>query len=118
VGESAWVHVRRGAIFTADDKDSLLRDPQNQVGTMPLKLPVSHEHTRNFVDAIKSGSRAICDIDAAVRADTLCQLALIAVKRGSKLEWNPQAERFVDDEAANRLLQPRAFRGEWKLPAV
>jgi len=58
---------------------------------------------------------AICDIEAAVRGDTLCQLALIAVKQGRKLAWDPQAERFLNDDGANAMLQPRAFRGEWRL---
>jgi predicted dehydrogenase len=118
VGETAWVHVRRGAIFMADDKESFLRDPQNQVGAMPRKLPVSREHTRNFLDAIKQGGRAICDIETAVRADTLCQLALIAVKQGRRLEWDPKAEQFVNDAAANAMLEARPFRGAWKLPEV
>lgn len=113
VGESAWVHVRRGDIRASSD--AVLRDPQNQAGAMPIKLPVSLEHTRNFVDAVKSRGRTLCDIETAVRSDTLCQLALIAVKRGQKLEWDPQAERFVNDSTANAMLQPRAFRGEWKL---
>jgi predicted dehydrogenase len=118
IGESGWVHVRRGAIFTADDKEAFLRDPQNQCGAMPLKLPVSREHTRNFLDSIKTGAPAICDIETAVRADTLCQLALIAVKAGRKLQWNPRKEQFVNDATASALLQPRRFRGEWKLPRV
>lgn len=119
VGDSGWVHVRRGAISTAEDKEtSLLRDPQNQNGAMPIKLPVSNDHSRNFVDAIKSGTRAICDIDAAVRGDTLCQLALISAKLGRKLQWDAEAERVIGDESANQMLQARSFRGEWKLPAV
>jgi hypothetical protein len=59
---------------------------------------------------------AICDIEAAVRGDTLCQLALIAVKQGRKLKWDPQQEQFPGDDAANAMLQPRPFRGDWKLP--
>jgi predicted dehydrogenase len=118
IGESGWVHVRRGAIFTAENKDSLLRDPQNQSGTMPVKLPVSRDHSRDFVDAVKSGARTICDIETAVRADTLCQLALIAVKQGRPLQWDPTTERFANDAAANAMLQPRAFRGDWKLQEV
>ena len=82
---------------------------------MPRKLPVSSDHTRNFLDAIKNGKRAICDIETAVRVDTLCQLALIAVKQGRRLEWDPKTERFPNDASANALLQPRAFRGDWKL---
>jgi predicted dehydrogenase len=118
VGESGWVQVRRGAISTADDRESLLRDPQNQCGAMPRKLPVSREHTRNFMDAVRNGTPAICGIETAVRSDTLCQLALIAVKQGRKLEWDPAGEQFVNDAAAGALLQPRTFRGDWKLPAV
>lgn len=58
---------------------------------------------------------ADASIDAAVRSDTLCQLALIAVKRARRLEWDPRAERFVNDDAANAMLHSRAFRGDWKL---
>ncbi|MCX5676602.1 MAG: Gfo/Idh/MocA family oxidoreductase [Planctomycetota bacterium] len=114
IGEAGWVHVKRGSIEAHDD--NLLRDPQNKYDTMPLTLPISNNHTRNFVDAIKGGSRAICDIEAAVRSDTLCQLALIAVKHGRRLQWDPKAERFANGDAANAMLQPRPFRGEWKLP--
>ena len=79
---------------------------------MPVRLPISGDHTRDFLDAIKNSRRAICDIETAVRSDTPCQLALIAVKQGRQLQWDPQAERFVNDDAANASLQPRPFRGE------
>ena len=85
---------------------------------MPVKLPVSRDHSRDFVEAVKSGARTICDIETAVRADTLCQLALIAVKQGRPLQWDPATERFANDAAANAMLQPRPFRGDWKLQAV
>ena len=116
LGESAWVHVKRGTIAASDEQ--ILRDPQNKVDTMPVKLPVSNHHTDNFIDAIRTGSRAICDIGTAVRSDTLCQLALIAVKQGRQLHWDSQTERFIGDEAANAMLQPRTFRGDWTLPEI
>jgi predicted dehydrogenase len=116
IGESGWVHVKRGDIKAANE--TFLRDPQNKYDTMPIKLPISNNHTRNFLDAIKNGARAICDIETAVRSDTLCQLALIAVKQARKLRWDPQAGRFENDDAANAMLQPRIFRDGWKLPEV
>jgi len=53
-----------------------------------------------------------------VRSDTLCQLGLIAVRRGRKLTWDPQTEQIVGDPAAAAMLQPRTFRGAWQLPQV
>ena len=73
---------------------------------------------RNFLDAIRQKKRAICDIGPAVRGDTLCQLALIAVKQGRKLRWDPKAETFVNDAGANTLLEARPFRGNWRLPSA
>ena len=114
VGEETWVHVVRGDIRTPEEE--FLTDPRNKYDTMPIKLPISEEHTRNFLGAIQERRRAICDIETAVRSDALCQLALIAVKQGRKLQWDPVAEQFINDPAANALLEPRPFRGEWKLP--
>jgi predicted dehydrogenase len=114
IGQSGWVHVDRGSIRANDEK--LLRDPQNKSGQMRIKLPVSRDHCRNFLDAVRSGSRALCDIETAVRSDTLCQLAHVAIKLGRKLRWDPKAEQFPDDPEANRLLAPRPIRGPWTLP--
>jgi predicted dehydrogenase len=114
IGESGWVHVKRGLIQASDEQ--LLRDPQNKYDTMPLKLPVSNRHTYNFIEAIQHGTRAICDIETAVRSDSLCQLALIAVRQRRKLTWDPKAEQFVGDATASAMLQPRTFRGQWRLP--
>ncbi|MEZ0276270.1 MAG: Gfo/Idh/MocA family protein [Roseimicrobium sp.] len=117
-GESGWVHVKRGAI-TASSPD-LLRDPANKAGSMPIVLPASVEHTRNFVDAVKAGNGAkpICDIETAVRSDMLCQLAAMALKAKRPLKWDPEAENFGADAEANALLSARPFRGEWKLPEI
>ena len=98
--------------------NDLLRDPVNKYGTMPIKLPVSINHMKDFIAAITSGRRSISDIETAVRGDTLCQLALIAVKSGRKHQWDPATERFVNDDAANAMLQAKPFRGDWALPPL
>lgn len=114
IGESGWVHVLRGDLQASDP--ALLRDPQNKSGTMPVRLPVSLDHRRDFLDAIHHGKPTICGIESSVRGDTLCQLALIAIQQGRKLKWDPLAEKFPDDAGANAMLQARPFRGDWKLP--
>jgi predicted dehydrogenase len=116
IGDAGWIQVKRGKIGASDEK--LLLDPQNKEGTMPVKLPVSTDHTRNFLDAIKTRSTPICGIETAVRSDTLCQLASIALRSRRKLAWDPVSESFGTDTKAARLLEARPFRGDWKLPAI
>lgn len=117
IGENGWVHVRRGDIKASDE--AILRDPANKAGAMPIKLPVSLEHTANFIEAVRdSGSKTVCDVETAVRSDTLCQLAAIAVKTKRALKWDPSAETIQDDAEAAKLLEARPFRGDWKLPSL
>jgi predicted dehydrogenase len=114
IGEEAWVHVKRGAIEAS--VESLLTEPRNQCGSMPVKLPVSVDHARNFIESVVVKQPAISDIETAVRGDTLCQLAWISVKQGRRLTWDPVAEQFTGNPEANALLQPRPYRGDWALP--
>jgi Oxidoreductase family, C-terminal alpha/beta domain len=134
IGESGWVHVVRGQIKASDE--SILRDQHNRIGQMPIVLDPellgccggkkddairvsgSDDHTRKFVDAVISGTRANCDIEASVRSDALCQLAAIVVKQNRKLTWDPVAEQFTGDDAPNAMLKAKPFRGDWKLPEV
>ncbi len=116
IGDSGWVHVRRGSLTASDE--ALLQDPKHACGTMPIKLKASSDHAGSFLAAIRNRTQPVCDVETAMRSDSMCQLAYIAVKAGRKLQWDPKAERFLNDEAANAMLQPRPFRGEWKLPEV
>ena len=116
VGDQSSLHVTRGAINP--ESKGFLRDPNNKEDALPTRLPVSANHYRNFIDAIRNGSQPIAPIDSAVRSDTLCQLALIAIKCGRKLQWDPKKEQFVNDARANGMLQPRKPRSPWKLPPI
>ena len=53
-------------------------------------------------------------IDAEIghRACSMGQMAHIAIQRGGKLAWDPDKERFTNDEEANTLLT-RPIRGQW-----
>ena len=116
IGEDHWVHVLREKILASDD--SVLHDPHNANGTMPIKLAVSTSHTVNFIQAVKTGKRAICDIESSVRTDMLPQLTAMALKAKRKLTWDPVAETFGTDQEATALIAHRPFRGDWKLPEV
>jgi hypothetical protein len=55
-------------------------------------------------------------VDIGHRVSTVCHLANIAIRLGRKLKWDPNAERFENDDSANAMLS-RPMRSPWKLTA-
>jgi len=109
VGSSGWVAVSRQGAHT--HPESLAR---TVIGPNEVQLPRSLNHRRNFLDAVRTGARPISHIEAAVRSDTVCHQADIAMRLRRKLRWDPVKEVFVDDAQANRLLS-RPMRSPWRL---
>jgi hypothetical protein len=83
-------------------------------GPNDTRLYESANHARNLLDCVRSRKETICPIDAAVQADTLCQISDIAIRLEQKLRWDWATERFVNNGAANRRLT-RAMRSPWRL---
>jgi predicted dehydrogenase len=91
----------------------------------PSKKPVIQEksangsadtafHARNFLDCVKSRAKCNCDIETGHISTTNTIIANIAHKTKSYLEWDGKAERFTNNEAANRLLHYK-YRAPYKL---
>jgi len=109
VGSEGWIQVRRGFI-DAYPKELL----RTIIGPNEIQLPRSNDHRRNFLDAVKTRQQPICPIETAVRSDTVCHQADIAIKLGRKLEWDPINEEFKNDPDANRLLS-KPMRSPWHI---
>jgi hypothetical protein len=73
------------------------------------------DHIRNFLDCVKSRSEPAAPVEIGHRSATICHLGNIAIRLKAKLEWDPEAERFIGDKSddANALLV-RASRESWK----
>lgn len=98
-----WVFCRTG--LEASDRELLRVKPKP--GDVSLYASVLHE--RNFIDCIRSGEPTITPPEVAHRSTSVCHLGAICLDLGRPLAWDPQAERFVDDDEANRrLTDPRA----------
>ncbi|MDP6424098.1 MAG: Gfo/Idh/MocA family oxidoreductase [Planctomycetota bacterium] len=109
VGERGELFVSRGKI-SATAKELL----DKKVGTMPIQLYESTNHHANFVQCIKERRDPASNVDAAHRTATVCHIGNIAMQVGRKLSWDPEAERFTGDDAANRLLA-KPMRRPWSL---
>jgi predicted dehydrogenase len=108
-GTEGWVWVNRGSI-NAKPK-SLLK---SVIGPSEIHLYDSRDHMRNFIDCVISRREPIAPVETAHRSITLSHLGNIAMLLGRDLKWNPDAERFVNDPEADRMLS-RAYREPWVL---
>ena len=48
--------------------------------------------------------RLINPAEAGHRSNSVCVIHHIAMKLGRKLKWDPQVERFIGDDEANKML--------------
>jgi len=71
-------------------------------------------HARNFLDCIKSREKPRADVEIGHRSTSFSLLANISLVAGDRLEWDAEAERFTNNEAANELLHYE-YRKPWKL---
>lgn len=69
----------------------------------------------NFINAIETSSRPICDIEDGHLASNISLLGMLSYKLGRSIEWDGEKEQVLNDPAANALLH-REYRGEWVYP--
>jgi len=102
----------------AVDRDRLVADPpgilDQPLGPDDIRLYESNSHSGNFLDAIRTRKRTICDVETAHRSMSLVLLAGIAMQLKRTLAWDPVKEKFPADEEANRLLS-YARRPGWQI---
>jgi predicted dehydrogenase len=112
IGDEGWIFVHiHGAKLEAE--------PASLLAGMPYEerpAPEREPHVlnrRNFLDCVKSRDEPYSPPEVGHRTATLCHLNNIAMLVGQPLKWDPQTERFDNDEA-NALITP-TMRATWTL---
>ena len=108
-GTDGWVQATYGKGLTAEPA-ALLDEP---LGADDIRLP-GRSDKGDFIHCIKTREETMEPVEVGHRTNSLCQLGLIAIERGTKLRWDPDAERFLNDDVANRMLT-RPLRAPWTL---
>jgi len=73
----------------------------------------SRSHHGQFIECIRSRRETVTPCEVGHRSASMGHMGNIAMRLGKTLAWNPETERF-DDEEANRLLS-RPARGPWSV---
>ncbi len=68
----------------------------------------------DFVHCVRTREKPFRDIEYSHRAATVCHLGNIAYRLKRPLKWDPDAERFVGDDEANRMVD-RPKREPWRV---
>lgn len=79
-----------------------------------INLYRSNDHYANFIDCVKTRRDPVAPVEVGHRSATICHLANIVMMLKRKLHWNPENERFIGDEQANRMLS-KPMRSPWHL---
>jgi predicted dehydrogenase len=114
VGEKGILEIKRGTI--ASNPGGLISKLTKPAET--VEGPGEDKwHIENFLDCIRSRKRPNADVEIGHRSTTICHLITICRDLGRKLQWDPKAERFVNDAEANGMIA-RPRRKGYELPRV
>jgi predicted dehydrogenase len=77
-------------------------------------LPEPEPQITTFSESVKSRRPFALNEENGHRSCTMVNLGIIALRLGRSLKFDPAAERFIDDEAANRLID-QPMRAPWSI---
>jgi len=121
IGERGKLEINRNKVtsnppeIAATILEHLDVDEEERKWSDKTALWQAREHLQNWLDCVKSRERPVADVEIGHRSVTVCHLANLARQAGRPLRWNPAAERFVDDPAADALLVRERRKG-FELP--
>lgn len=111
-GTEGWVRV--GSRTIESEPAGLAK---SVLGPNEIRLEVSENHYRNFLDSVKSRRDPIEPVEVGHRTASLCHLGNIAMFLNRKIRWDPAREVIVDDaEAAGMLGRPMRAPWNYALP--
>jgi hypothetical protein len=109
VGTDGWVSVDDTGKITASSKAIMQKLKVSQKGYGYMM-----GHHRNFLDCVRTRRLPISNAEVSHRSVTTCHAGNICLRLGAELRWDPDNERFINNETANRMLA-RAMRSPWRL---
>lgn len=111
-GTGGWIDNKGWTAPLQANPESVLDSP---IGPNEIHLYTCREgEQRNFLDCVKSRKPCYYPAEIGHRTFTITHIGNISMILGRKLRWNPNSERFIGDEQANRMLS-RSMRSPWHL---
>lgn len=106
IGSEGTIEVSRS--FLRSNPESIVTQ---SLGPSAKRLYRSDNHYQDWLDAIKTRTRPVADVEVGHRTATVCNIVNIVYELQRDLNWNPKKEVF-DDPSAN-LTRTRPYRAPW-----
>jgi predicted dehydrogenase len=129
-GSDGMVFVSRGRFaftYKGEDKGSVIgKDPKVPLGDVldavekdfladpKVKLYRSKNHKEDFLNAMKTRQKPICDVAVGATTVTTCHLVNQAYYNHATIKWDPVKHEFTGGTGKPAWLT-REYRGEWKV---
>jgi hypothetical protein len=116
VGTGGWIFVTRGNYsVTASDPVSReenqkaldASDPrilESKIGKDEIHLQHAEEQHGDWLNSILTRQQPVAPAEVAHRSCSACLVSHIAMKLNRKLYWDPDREKFNNDDEANAML--------------
>lgn len=111
-GTEGWIFVGRDGMDASPKSLLTARIGPDDIRLAPRDQAGSHMGI--WLDCVRKRSPRGLNVPAEVghRSATVCHLANIAMELDRPLEWDPVAEKFVNDDQANKMTT-RTMREPW-----
>jgi predicted dehydrogenase len=115
-GDEGWIFVSRGNVTVTDSDPTKptkelkaldAGDPrilESEIGPDGIRLYKAPEQHEDWLNAILERRDPVAPAEVGHRSCSACLVSHIAMKLPGKHRWDPQRERFIDDDRANAML--------------
>ncbi len=116
-GTDGWIFVSRGSVtVTSSDPGSPgaelkaldASDPkilESEISHNEIRLYKAPEQHEDWLNAIQSGEDPVAPAEIGHRSCSACLIGHMAMKLPGKLYWDPDREKFNNNDKANKMLK-------------
>ncbi len=106
--EAAFIEGPQGKLYKG------MQSTIPNIHALVSELPDPGQHITSFSQAVRTRQKFVLNEQNGHRSCTLVNLGVTALRLGRNLKYDPDKEEFIDDLAANRMIN-QPMRGHWSL---
>ena len=95
-------------------EDMIMKAPSPNIMNKLAELPDPEPQNTDFIQCVRNRERFALDEVKGYHSATLVNMALCALRLNRSLQFDPEKQLFVNDDAANRLID-QPMRAPWKI---